>query len=191
LSEERTLETERIYEGRRVSLRVDTVELPSGRRTKREVVEHPDCVAIVAIDSEDNVLLVRQFRQAVGRVLLEIPAGGIEPGEEPEESVLRELEEETGYIAGKLERLGGFYSSPGYSTEFLHLFMATELEKGHAGPREDEIIEVVPIPWPKIPSLISSGEISDAKSIAGLFTVIIGCKEVNRHAQMSTNKSGK
>lgn len=172
MREERTLETKRIYDGRQVNLRVDTVVLPSGRETSREVVEHADCVAIVALDSEDNVLMVRQFRKPVERMLLEIPAGGIEPGEEPKDSALRELEEETGYHAGKVERLGGFYSSPGYSTEFLHLFLATELQRGRRDAKEDETIEVVPIPLEKIPSLISSGEICDAKSIAGLFSVI-------------------
>ena len=170
--EERTLETQQIYKGREVSLRVDTVELLSGRRTKREVVEHVDCVAVVALDSGGNVLLVRQFRHPAARVLLEIPAGGIEPGEEPSDSAVRELEEETGYRAQKLERLGGFYSSPGFCTEYLHLFLATELEAGRRGAKEEEIIEVVPIPLREIPNLIASGEICDAKSIAGLLRVL-------------------
>ncbi len=172
--EERTLDSKRIYEGRIVDLRVDTVMLPSGRETTREVVAHSECVAIVAIDAEDNVILVRQFRHAVGRELLEIPAGGIQPGEQPLESAIRELEEETGYIAGSMERIGGFYSSPGYSTEFLHLFLATELEPGPSHAREDEVIEVVPIPLKQVRSLIVSGDVCDAKTIAGLLTVIIG-----------------
>lgn len=177
---ERTLDSKRIYEGRILALRVDRVALHSGRETTREVVEHPDCVAIVAIDSEDNVILVRQFRQPVGRVMLEIPAGGIEPGEQPLQSAIRELEEETGYTAGRMERIGGFYSSPGYSTEFLHLFLATELEHGLSHPEGDEIIEVVPIPLGQVPSLIESGEVCDAKSVAGLLTVIFGSKEVKK-----------
>ena len=172
--EESTLDSKRIYEGRIVDLRVDTVMLPSGRETTREVVAHSECVAIVAIDAEDNVMLVRQFRHAVGRELLEIPAGGIQPGEQPLESAIRELEEETGYIAGSMERIGGFYSSPGYSTEFLHLFLATELEPGPSHAREDEVIEVVPIPLKQVRSLIVSGDVCDAKTIAGLLTVIIG-----------------
>jgi len=172
--EESTLDSKRIYEGRIVDLRVDTVMLPSGRETTREVVAHSECVAIVAIDAEDNVILVRQFRHAVGRELLEIPAGGIQPGEQPLESAIRELEEETGYIAGSMERIGGFYSSPGYSTEFLHLFLATELEPGPSHAREDEVIEVVPIPLKQVRSLIVSGDVCDAKTIAGLLTVIIG-----------------
>ncbi len=173
MRDERTLESQRIYEGREVSLRVDKIVLPGGRKTTREVVEHVDCVAVVALDSEDNVLLVRQFRHPAVRVLLEIPAGGIEPGEEPSDSAVRELEEETGYHARKLERLGGFYSSPGFCTEYLHLFLATELAEGRRGANEDEIIEVVPIPLREIPNLITSGEICDAKSIAGLLRVLI------------------
>jgi ADP-ribose pyrophosphatase len=106
-------------------------------------------------------------------VLLEIPAGGIDPGEEPSDSAIRELEEETGYHAQKLERLGGFYSSPGFCTEYLHLFLATELEEGRRSADEDEIIEVVPTPLKEIPNLISSGEICDAKSIAGLLRVLM------------------
>ena len=171
--EERTLDSRQIYEGRIVALRVDTVVLPGGRETTREVVAHPDCVAIVAIDAADNAILVRQFRHAVGKELLEIPAGGIEPGEEALHSALRELAEETGYTAGKMERLGGFYGSPGYSTEFLHLFLATELEPAPCRAPEDEIIEVVPIPLAKVPGLIVSGKVCDAKSIAGLFALFL------------------
>lgn len=178
--EEKLLASKRIYEGRLVNLRQDAVLLSSGRETVREVVEHPNCVAIVAIDSEDNVVMVHQFRKPVEGVLLEIPAGVIEPGEEPQQCALRELEEETGYMAGKMERIGGFYSSPGYSTEFLHLFLATDLQKGSTHPDEDEIIEVVSIPWEQIPGLIVAGEVCDAKSIVGLFTVAFSCEEVKK-----------
>jgi len=170
--EERTLDSQRIYEGRRVNLRVDTVVLPSGRKTTREVVEHGECVAIVALDSEGNALLVRQFREPVGRALLEIPAGSIEPGEEPAESAIRELEEETGCHAGKVRRLGGFYSSPGFCTEYLHLFLATDLEQGAPSPMEDEIIDVVRIHLSEVSNLVTSGEICDAKSIAGFFALL-------------------
>ena len=178
--EEKLLASKRIYEGRLVNLRQDAVVLSSGRETVREVVEHPNCVAIVAINSEDNVVMVRQFRKPVEGVLLEIPAGVIEPDEEPQQCALRELEEETGYMAGKMERIGGFYSSPGYSTEFLHLFLATDLQRGSTRPDEDEIIEVVSIPWEQIPGLIVAGEVCDAKSIVGLFTVAFSCEEVKK-----------
>ena len=108
-------------------MRVDTVRLPSGRETTREIVEHDDCVAVVALDADGRLLLVKQFRTAVGRELLEIPAGGIDPGESPEEAVSREMREETGYLPRKVERLGGFYSAPGYATEYLYLYLATDL----------------------------------------------------------------
>jgi len=171
--EERILESRRIYEGRVVNLRVDTVALPLGRQTTREVVEHSECVAIVALDSDGNVLLVRQFREAVGKALLEIPAGSIEPREKPAQSALRELEEETGYRAGKVERLGGFYSSPGFCTEYLHLFLATDLKQGNPNPAEDEIIDLVRAPLSDVSNLIASGGICDAKSIAGLFALLL------------------
>jgi ADP-ribose pyrophosphatase len=169
--QERTVESRQVYEGRRIKLHVDRVVLPSGRETTREVVDHPDCVAIVAVDAENNVILVRQFRYALARELLEIPAGVIEPGEEPVYSAFRELEEETGYTAARMERLGGFYSSPGCFTEFLHLFLATELEPGHKAVQDDEITEVVPVPLEQVRNLIISGELRDAKSIAGLLSL--------------------
>ena len=173
---EQTLQTELVYKGRVVSLRVDAVELPSGRQTKREIVEHGDCVAIVAIDAKDNVPLVRQFRKPAEQFLLELPAGGVDPGEEPSDCARRELEEETGYLAQKLEYLGGFYTSPGFCTEYMHLFLATELRLGERAPEADETIEVIHIPLSQIQGLITSGGICDAKSIAGLLQVILSHK---------------
>ena len=171
--EERTLDSRQIYEGRRVNLRVDKVVLPGGRETTREVAEYPDCVAIVAVDAEDNVILVRQYRYAVGRELLEIPAGIIEPGEEPRDSAIRELGEETGYTAAKMQQIGGAYTAPGYSTECMHLFLATGLEPGPSHYEQDEIIEVVPVPLKDIPSIISSGDVCDGKSVIGLVTLLL------------------
>ena len=168
LNLEKTLSSQLIYEGRAVKLRIDTVKMPSGRETTREIVEHSDCVAIVAVDTDDNVLLVNQFRQAVGKVLLEIPAGGIEPGEDPVAAVRRELREETGYLPRKVERGGGFYSTPGYGTEYLHLYLATDLTPSPLSAEDTESIEMVRVPISQIRSLISSGSICDAKSIAGL-----------------------
>jgi ADP-ribose pyrophosphatase len=172
MASEWTLQTELVYKGRVVNLRVDTVELPDGRKTKREIVEHGECVAIVAIDAQDNVILVRQFRKPVERSLLEVPAGGVDPGEEPGDCARRELGEETGYSAQNWEYLAGFYTSPGFCTEYMHLFLATGLEPGEQAPEADETIEVIHIPLSQIPELITSGEICDAKSIAGLLRVI-------------------
>jgi ADP-ribose pyrophosphatase len=131
-------------------------------------VEHGDCVAIIALDDEDNLLLVEQFRKPVEKKFLEIPAGGIEPGESAEGCVRRELREEVGFLPQKLERLGGFYSSPGYSTEYLHLFLATELISSPLQAEDSESIKVVRLPLSKVLGLINSGEICDAKSIAGM-----------------------
>ncbi len=168
MSEEKTLSSQPVYSGRVVKLRVDTVKLASGRETKREIVEHSDCVAIVVTDGDNNVLLVKQFRKPAEKELLEIPAGGIEAGEDPLTTVQRELSEETGYRAKKVTRLGGFYSAPGYCTEYLHLFLATELAPNHLIAEDTEEIEVVRVALSQIPELIASGAICDAKSIAGL-----------------------
>ena len=167
--QERTVSSQHIFQGRAVRLRVDEVELPSGRVTTREVVEHDDCVVIVALDGDDNVLLVRQYRQAVDRELLELPAGGIDPGESPEDCVCREMREETGYSPAHVERLGGFYPAPGYCTEYLHLYLATGLDLSPLVAEDTESIELVRVPKDRVLDLVASGEICDAKSIAGLF----------------------
>ncbi len=169
---EKTLSSQLIYEGRAVKLRVDTVQMPSGRQTTREIVEHVDCVAIIAIDADDNVLLVSQFRKPVEKELLEIPAGCIDPGEGVVDCVCRELREETGYLPRKVVRLGGFYSAPGYSTEYLHLYLATDLTSSPLHAEDTESIELIRVPVGQISSLIASGTICDAKSIAGLLTFL-------------------
>ena len=170
--EERTLSSQLIYEGRAVKLRVDTVQMASGRKTTREIVEHADCVAVVAVDADNNVLLVNQFRKPVEKELLEIPAGGIDPGEDPETTVRRELREEIGYLPRRVERLGGFYSAPGYCSEYLYLYLATDLTPSRLHAEDTESIELVRVPITQIPGLIASGKICDAKSIAGLLTFL-------------------
>ncbi len=125
---ERVIESNYLYHGRILRLRLDTVELPKGGTAPREIIEHEAVAAIVPVDSDGNVVLVRQYRLAVGSDLLEVPAGGLHLGESPEEAAQRELAEETGYRAGDLRRLGGFYVSPGYTSEFIHVFLARRLE---------------------------------------------------------------
>ncbi len=169
---EKTVSSQLIYDGRAVRLRVDTVQTAGGRETTRDIVEHADCVAVVVIDNDDNVLLVRQFRKPVEKELLEIPAGGIDPGEEPADAVRRELREEIGYFPGKVARIGGFYSTPGYCTEYLYLYLATELSPSQLFAEDTESIEVVRVSIRDIPRLINSGEICDAKTIAGLLTFL-------------------
>ena len=144
------------------------MRLPGGRETMREIVEHADCVAIVVIDEKNGLVLVRQFRSAVGKKLLEIVAGGIEEGEGPEEAAVREMREEIGYRPGRLTRLGGFYSAPGYSTEYLHLYLASELTLDPLEADDTPEIETVVLRGEEIPGLIISGVICDAKTIAGL-----------------------
>jgi ADP-ribose pyrophosphatase len=167
LSEE-TLSSRKVFEGRALKLRVDTVKLPGGRKTTREIVEHENCVAIVALDDADNILLVRQFRKPVEKELLEIPAGGIDPGETPEDAVRREMREETGFLPRKVAKLGGFYSSPGFCTEYLHLYLAGDLVSSPLQAEDSESISLIRVPLNQIPGLIASGAICDAKSIAGL-----------------------
>ena len=169
---EKTLSSQIVYEGRAVKLRIDTVETPNGRETTREIVEHSDCIAVVAVDADNNVLLVKQFRKPVGKELLEIPAGGIDHGEDPEAAVRRELREEIGYMPQKVKRLGGFYSAPGYCTEYLHLYLATDLVPSRLFAEDTEEISLVRVPMVQIPDLIASGRFCDAKSIAGLLTYL-------------------
>ncbi|MBI4180974.1 MAG: NUDIX hydrolase [Chloroflexi bacterium] len=176
MNKERTLSSQLIYEGRVVRLRIDTVQLPSGRETTREIVEHSDCVAMVPVDGNGNLLLVKQFRQAVAKELLEIPAGGIDTGEDPITAVRREMQEETGYLPQKMERLGGFYSSPGFSTEYMHLYLATDLVPSQLYAEDTESIKLIPVSPAEIPRLIASGTICDAKSIIGLRAFLEGRK---------------
>jgi ADP-ribose pyrophosphatase len=166
---ERVLESRRVYDGRVVNLRVDTVALPDGRSAQREVAEHAPVVVIVPLDGGGNVLLVRQYRLPVKQALLELPAGGIDAGESVEEAVQRELREETGQRAGRLERLAAFYASPGYCDELMHLYLATELEPSPLAADSDESIEVMRMPLAEALALVERGEICDAKTIIGLW----------------------
>jgi ADP-ribose pyrophosphatase len=172
MAEEKTLSSKLIYDGQAVKLRIDTVQMPSGRTSTREIVEHRDVVVIVAVDADNNALLVNQFRQPLGKELLEIPAGGIDGEETPEEAVRRELQEETGYLPKKIERLGGFYSAPGFCTEYMHLYLATDLAPSQLYAEDTETIKLERLPISKIPGLITSGCLEDAKSIAGLLTFL-------------------
>jgi len=170
---ERKLSSQQIYSGRAINVRVDTVEKAGGSRTTREIVEHSDSVAVVVLDEQGSILLVRQYRHAVGKALLEIPAGGIDPGEQPLEAVRRELQEETGYFPRQIDKLGGFYATPGYGTEYLHCFLAGDLVPARLVAEDTEDIELVRISADEIPGLIASGDICDAKSIAALLMFLL------------------
>ncbi len=173
LTSESTISSQYLYKGRILNLRLDTVQLSNGITSKREIIEHGQAVVIAPIDGDGNVIMVRQYRKAVEKVLLELPAGGLNEGEDPQVAAARELEEETGYTAGKLQRLGGFYLAPGYSSEYIHLFLATDLTKGQPHPEEDEQVEAVSVPLSNIPGLLAVEEIQDAKSVAGLLQVMV------------------
>ena len=164
---ERTVSSRREFEGRLLSLRADDVELESGRRTTREVVEHPGAVAILAWDGE-RLAAVRQWRQAAGAELLEIPAGTLEPGESPLVTAQRELGEECGLTAASWEAGPAFYTAPGFSTELLTLFLATELSSVNAAPPEDEALERSWITLGDALASIEDGRIRDAKSLVGI-----------------------
>ena len=130
-----------IFEGKIVKVRVDTVELPNGKESTRECIEHPGAVAVIAQDNQNRICLVRQYRYPVSQQLLEIPAGKLSPGEDPLECARRELLEETGIVAKSWEKLYCYYSTPGFTDEIMHLYLATDLTRGASQPDEDEFLE--------------------------------------------------
>ncbi|MEN3034878.1 MAG: NUDIX hydrolase [Candidatus Methanosuratincola sp.] len=156
-----------IFSGRAISLKVEDVRLPSGKLARRETVIHPGAVAIVALEGGD-VLLERQYRHTAKRVIWEIPAGTIEKGEGPEECARRELTEETGYTAEKMDRVFSFYAAPGYSTEIIHLFLAQGLKRSSKKLDEDEEIDAVFVPISKAIEMVRENEIEDAKTAIGI-----------------------
>jgi len=158
---------ETIYRGRVVTLKLLRTTGPRGPFTV-EIVEHPGAVVILPFLNQSEVVVIRQLRHAVGEELIELPAGTLERGETPRECALRELEEETGYKAGKIEYLGSFYASPGYCTELLHAFVARDLRKGETRLDLDEEITVGVMSFEKLVELARSGAIKDAKTLATL-----------------------
>ncbi|MBM3493212.1 MAG: NUDIX hydrolase [Armatimonadetes bacterium] len=164
-------QSERIYEGRVISLRIDTLTGGDGETFRREVVEHPGAVAVVPLDDNGSVVMVTQYRHPVGEWLLEIPAGTVEEGEDPDWCAARELEEETGFTAQTMRRLFSMYMAPGYCTELLHVYVAEGLVAGAPSPNEDERIEVSTVPLDDVQEMIREGRIRDAKTIAALMTL--------------------
>lgn len=168
MMEEKVLERKIIFEGRLLKFRVDKVELSNGVISTREVVEHRGAVAILPILPDGNIIFVRQFRLPAGKILLEIPAGTLSPNEEPLECAKRELQEETGYIAGKWRRLISLYLAPGYSTECIHIFLAEDLRAGARKPDEDEEIKVCQLSLKEALEMVKKGEVEDAKTVSAL-----------------------
>src|SRR5262245_33394675 len=160
------------YKGKKIEVREDRIVHDNGKGHVVELVVHPGAVCIVARPSPSEVLLIRQYRHATGKELLEIPAGTLNPGENPRDCALRELEEETGYRAGKMIERARFFTTPGFTTEFMYLYEATELTKTRINPDEDEVIEVVTVSRAEALRMVDDGRIQDAKSIIGLLRVL-------------------
>jgi len=171
MAESRVLKQEIVFNGGHVKVRVDRVIEPAGHEATREIVVHSGAVCIVAKPSDSEVLLVRQYRHATGGELLEIPAGGLDPGEDPLDAARRELEEETGYHAANVVQRAAFWTTPGFTTEYMWLFEATGLTRTQINPDEDEVIEVEVVKVEEALRMIDDGRIQDAKTILGLLRV--------------------
>jgi ADP-ribose pyrophosphatase len=163
------LKSEVLMKGRAFAIRRDTLKTPDGRETKFEIIEHSGSVVIIPIDENGEMLFVRQYRHATDQDLLELPAGTLDEDEDPEVCAAREIREETGMAAGKLTKLGEFYLAPGYSTEFMVVFLATDLSHNPLEADADEFLSVESIPVAEAIEMAARGEVPDAKSLAALF----------------------
>ncbi|MBP3495689.1 MAG: NUDIX hydrolase [Clostridia bacterium] len=161
---EKKIKSEQIFDGVIVKLFVDEVELPDGKRARREIVRHPGAVCIVPVTNEGEVIMVKQFRYPFGEVLLEIPAGKLEPGEDPLEAVKRELEEESGVVAGKIEHIGELYTTVAIFDEKIQMYLATDLSYTSAHPDDEEFLEVEKIPLDVLVKMTMEGKIRDSKT---------------------------
>lgn len=163
---EKTLSTKPIYSGKIIDLEIQEVLLPNGNKSKREIVKHPGAVAIIAITPESKLLLVRQYRKALEKTIVEIPAGKLEKNEDPLECAKRELLEETGYECETLEYLSSFYTSPGFADELIHLYYSDSLKGGkEQQPDEDEFLDVLEVTLEEAQELMKNKEIHDAKTV--------------------------
>ncbi len=169
--EEKTISSERIYEGRILNLRRDKVCVKDNKISYREIVEHNGGVALAAVTREGKMVMVRQYRKAAEKAVLEVPAGKIEKDEDHRLTAERELKEETGYSAGKIEYITSFYSSVGYSTEVIYLYYATDLTPGETNFDDNESIEILEYDLPELKKMVLRGEIEDAKTIAAILLV--------------------
>lgn len=179
---EKTLESQVLFSGRILRLELDRVALPNGQEAPREVVRHPGGVTVLPLHEDGTVTVVRQFRYPYGEVLLELPAGKLEPGEDPDDAIRRELSEEAGLTAGQWKKMGVLYPSPGYCGEVLHLYIARDLRQGDVHPDEDEFLEVERLPLRDLVDQVMAGRVPDAKTAALLLMGQRLLEEEARHA---------
>lgn len=165
--------TKNIYKGRIVTLNLETVTLPNGATVELEVIHHPGAAAVVPMKDDRTVILIRQYRHAVGGYIYEIPAGKLHPGEDPLVCAQRELEEEIGYKAGILDHVTSAYTTPGFTDEVIHIYKATQLQRGQQNLGHDEVLEIAVFPLEKTIAMIREGVIQDAKTIVGLQSVYL------------------
>lgn len=165
---EKFLDSKIVYDGNLLTVYCDKVELPNGKEAGREFIRHPGAVAVVPVTQEGNIVLVRQYRYPVGKTMLEVPAGKLDKGEHPDECARRELEEETGYVAHAIKRLSSIYTTPGFTDEVIHLYIADNLTLSKQRPDEDEFLDVEVYTKEQIRVMINDGTINDAKSMLAL-----------------------
>lgn len=169
---EKTIASKKLYEGKILNLRIDDVILPDGKKSNREIVEHPGGVSILAVKDNGKILIVKQFRKAANKALFEIPAGKLEFGENPDACAKRELMEETGYTSEKLKLLLSFYPSPGFSEENIYVYLAENLREEHVDTDDDEFLEVYEYTINELVEMIKKNEIVDAKTIIAILYYI-------------------
>lgn len=167
--EEKSISSEKVFEGHVIDVRVDMVEMPDGRTAFRDIVDHPGGVGVLAITNDNKIILVKQYRKPIEKAIYEIPAGKLDKGEAPIECGRRELEEETGYKAREFVSLGYMYPTPGFANETTHMFLAKDLYRGELHPDEDEFLDVETFDIDKVKEMILSNEINDAKTIIAFF----------------------
>ena len=165
---EKFLDSKVVYDGNLLTVYCDKVQLPNGKEASREFIRHPGAVAVVPITPEGNIVLVRQYRYPVGKTMLEVPAGKLDKGEHPDECALRELEEETGYVAHSIKKLSSIYTTPGFTDEVIHLYVADQLTLSKQCPDEDEFLDVEIYTKEQVRAMIDDGTLNDAKSMLAL-----------------------
>jgi ADP-ribose pyrophosphatase len=163
------IDSKTIFQGRVFDVHLDHVQMPNGAQVRFDIIKHNPAVTVVPVDQNGMLWFIRQYRHPAGKELLELPAGVMETGEDPQVSAQRELREETGMAAERLERIGGFYLAPGYSTEFMHIFLASGLYPAPLPQDENELIEIVPLSLAEALRLAQTAQIQDAKSLVALY----------------------